>query len=145
MIHLHQALDKEPTKKAIGGMLNHGHLYRNVSALSSSQVRSRKVSCNNGRVRTHQSTSEAAVRRLGRMIQRFFCPIRSQHSPSRLEMVWWGSVLRGSFTPPCKLSWNLSLRRFIFLAPWLTAPGSPRMALSSNWKNRFVINGFAGS
>ena len=29
---------------------------------------------NNVRVRTHQSTSEAAVRRLGRIIQRFFLP-----------------------------------------------------------------------
>ena len=50
----------------------------------------------------------------------FLCPIRSQHSLDRLEMVRWESV-PGAFPPVLKT----------FVAPFLpaplTAPGSPRM------------------
>ena len=51
---------------------------------------------NSRRVRTHEKNSGETVRRLGTMIQSIFlCPIRSQHSLDRLEMVRWESVPRG--------------------------------------------------
>ena len=50
----------------------------------------------------------------------FLCPIRSQHSLDRLEMVRWESVPRGSSAHAWKLSSRLNLARLI-------APGSPRM------------------
>ena len=63
---------------------------------------------------------------LGRIIQGiFFCPIRSRYSQSRLEMVRWDLVPRGSSAR----SWKLSSRHFARLR--LTAPGFPRM--SSHW------------
>lgn len=30
MTHLHRALVEDPAKRTIGGILNHGHLYRNA-------------------------------------------------------------------------------------------------------------------
>ena len=45
--------------------------------------------CNKDRVRTHQSTSETAVRRLGRIIQRIFLPNKEPpFLEPFLEMVW---------------------------------------------------------
>ena len=53
--------------------------------------------------------SQTAVRRLGTIIRSIFlCPIRSQHSLDRLEMVWWDSVFRGSSA----CAWKLSSRLF---------------------------------
>ena len=81
----------------------------------------------NRRIRAHESDSEVTVRRLGKIIQKiFFCSIRSQHSQSRLEMVWRDSFPRGSFT----FIENFRSYDFCpvyFVSPRLTAPGSPRM------------------
>ena len=57
-----------------------------------------------------------------------FCPIRSRYSRSRLEMVRWDLVPRGSSAR----SWKLSSRHFA--RPRLTAPGSPRML--------FILHGY---
>ena len=60
------------------------------------KVQSRNVSCNHdGRVRTHQSTSEAAVCRLGRIIQRIFLPNQEPAfaKPFRNGLVKVGSSL----------------------------------------------------
>ena len=89
---------------------------------------------NNRRVRTHESDSRIAARRLGRIIQGiFFCPIRSRYSRSRLEMVRWDLVPRGSSAR----SWKLSSRHFA--RPRLTAPGSPRMGFLLQMKQNAKI------
>ena len=60
-------------------------------------------------VRTHEKNSGETVRRLGTIIQSIFlCPIRSRHPLEVLEIVWWQSVPRGSFTR----TWKLSSRPF---------------------------------
>ena len=53
-------------------------------------------------VRTHEKNSGEIVRRLDTIIQSIFCPIRSQHSLDRLEIVRWERVPRGSYTR----AWN---------------------------------------
>ena len=58
----------------------------------------------------------------------FFCPIRSRYSRSRLEMVRWDLVPRGSSAR----SWKLSSHHFA--RPRLTAPGSPRMIHTQTWQ-----------
>ena len=57
---------------------------------------------NSRRVRTHEKNSGETVSRLGTIIQSIFCPIRSQHSLDRLEIVLWERVPRGSSTR----AWN---------------------------------------
>ena len=66
------------------------------------------------RVRTHEKNSGETVRRLGTIVQSILCPIRSQHSLDRLEMVWWESVPRGVSA----YAWKLSSRLFSRL-DWL--------------------------
>ena len=65
------------------------------------------------RVRTHEKNSGDAVRRLG--TKHFLCPIRSQHSLDRLEMVRWESVTQGLF--------RLCLKTFV--APFLPPDWPP--------------------
>ena len=63
------------------------------------------------RVRTHEKNSGETVRLLGTMIQSIFlCPIRSQHSLDRLQMVRWESVPRCSSARDWKLSSRLFSR-----------------------------------
>ena len=60
-------------------------------------------------VRTHEKNSGETVHRLGTIIQSIFlCPIGSQHSLDRLEMVRWESVPRGFSA----CAWKLSSRLF---------------------------------
>ena len=50
-------------------------------------------------VRTHEKNSGETVRWLGTInTKHFLCPIRSQRPLEFLEIVWWESVPRGSFT-----------------------------------------------
>ena len=75
----------------------------------------------NGRhVRTHEKNSGDVVPKLDNHTKHVLCPIRSQYSLDRLEMVQWESVHRGSSARAWKLCSRLSSR-----------PGSPRM--SPNW------------
>ena len=82
---------------------------------------------------------EVTVRRLGKIIQGFFCcSIRSQYSQGRLEMVWRVSFPRGSYT------FIENFRRYdfcsvYFVLPGLTAPGSPRMPFDSTDREKCFI------
>ena len=77
---------------------------------------------NSRRLRTHEKNSGDAVRRLGTIIQsNCLCPIRSQHSLDRLEMVRWESVPRGFSA----CAWKLSSRLFSRPTdrPWVSEDG----------------------
>ena len=69
---------------------------------------------NNRRVRTHEKNSGDAVRRLDTILntKHFLCPIRSQRSLDRLEMVRWESVPRGFSARAWKRSSRLFSRPY---------------------------------
>ena len=66
---------------------------------------------NSRRVRIHQKELRRCCSPIGHNnTKHFLCPIRSQHSLDRLEMVRWESVPRGFSACAWKLSWRLFSR-----------------------------------
>ena len=88
---------------------------------------------NNRRVRTLESDPEITVRRLGKIIQGFFCcSIRSQHSQSHLEMVWRDSFPRGSY------SFIENFRSYHFCPVYFVLPRLTEDAVWFNWSREML-------